>query len=183
MAKQLAFRVVNARTGLNWCRMVADLAIGYQDDSGAFVGLFEVRGCVLKNGQKGAYVQFPSKPRIKNGEHQTDDEGRPIYDSTFDLYMELGAGNDPEKRAPTEKAWEARRYVIELFETAEQGASAETSGRGGARKAAASPPRSGTPRTAPPKPPAPKAAPAMAQTTIDDDEAGSPLGDDDDLPF
>ena len=189
MAKQLAFRVVNARADLSWCLLVADLAIGYQDDGGKFIGLFETRGCALKRSMKGdLYVQFPSKPRIKGGEQQKDDQGRPIYDNCFDLYMELGGGEDKTKRAPTEAAWDARKYIIGLFEKVHAGTEAEGAGRGGAKPAPAraipakAPPARGVPArvgaTAPPPP-------AGGRESIEDDSAGTPFDEeqDEDLPF
>lgn len=187
MAKQLAFRVTNVRSDFDWCLLIGDLNIGYQDGEGPFVGLLEVRGCVLKNGSKGKWLQFPSKPRMRSGEHQKDDQGRPIYDNVVDLFMELGAGNSPDKRAPTKEAWKCMDYLVGLFTAALETSQAENGGRGGARGSSA--PRASAPRSGRPQARA-VAAPAGASVRTMDapqvvDEDDDPIGvsDDDDLPF
>ena len=144
-----------------------DLGLGDTADDGAFTGVCEVRGCVLKKGAKGFYVQFPAKKREKDGEPVKDDKGYVIYDNHFDLFI-AGEGED---RKPTTAAWDFRKELIlaaqHMFETPDD----SNKGRGAAKPKAA-----------------PKATPKPAEASgeIAGDEAPSPTGDDDEddsLPF
>jgi hypothetical protein len=159
MARQLTFRLINCKKVQANSLMVFDLAVGYTQDT-TFTGILEVRGCWLKQKRDGSgnYVSFPSKLRVRNGEVQKDDNGYDIYDNIVDLYMEQGANpQKPDGRAPTEAAWNFRRWLIEeATKTYTQLAADE--GTGPARQAAKS--AKSTKQT--PKP-------AAAQTATHDD--------------
>lgn len=146
-----------------------DVTLGDVDDEGNFTGVCEVRGCVLKEGTKGFYVQFPAKARLdKESKPVMDKKGFAIYDNHFDLYVE-GEGDD---RRPTPAAWDFRKDLALAAQHAYEAATVSHIGRGAVKKAAAAP----TPK------------PAEAVEEIEGDEAPSPVGagvgeDDDELPF
>jgi hypothetical protein len=171
MARQLTFRLVNCKKIQTNSLMVFDLAVGYTQDT-TFVGIVEVRGCWLKQKRDGSgnYVSFPSKLRVRNGEVQKDDNGYDIYDNIVDLYMEQGANpQKPDGKAPTEAAWNFRRWLIEEATKTYSQLSAD-SGSGPARPA----------KVAKAAQQAPK--PAAAPTVTDDDFDYGPE-DDDGFPF
>jgi hypothetical protein len=161
------FKIKNMRKGpFGKALAFLDVAFGDVNEDGVFVGVCEVRGCVLKDGSKGFYVQFPAKARLdKEGQPAKDSKGYAIYDNHFDLYIE-GEG---EERKPTADAWDFRRDLILAAQHAYEAAGEGNKGRGA--KAA--------PKAAP--------KPAEAKGEIDGDEAPSPVGadddDDDSLPF
>lgn len=191
--RNIAFKIINPRSGGQYAELACDVAVGYTDENGKFVGLFENRGFFLKKSKKGEYYyQAPSKPRLKNIEYGAptaegvpitatiplDDNGYKIYDNAFDLYLEKGAGDDPNKRAPTSNAWDARKYLlglmVEALNTREESESANT-GRGSAPRA---------PARAAPAPAKAKAKPAAVKEEIEEEEVGTPTEEeDDDFPW
>lgn len=178
--RTITFKVINART-VPFAALSADIAIGYTDQNNQFVGLFIIPDFLLKKSPtKGYYYQAPSKPYIKDGEHQVDEQGYKRYLEHFRLFTEKGAGADPDKMAPTKGAWDARKHIIGLLVEAMNalgGDSAEQS---------APPARRAAPRQSGAAQASGRAAarPAAAATVIDEDEVDSPLeDDDDDMPF
>lgn len=170
MSKEITFRVSNARK-VSFGVMSCDINIGVTEGD-KFIGMFTVPDFILKKNEKGYYYQEPSKPYIKNGEHQVDDQGYKRYLKFFKLYEEKGAGQDPEKYAATKDAFAARSHLIDLMvEKAKslgwlEGATTTTAKRSAPAR---------TTRQAPP---------ASAKTTIEENEGSSPFGEDDDsIPF
>lgn len=169
------FKIKNMRKGpFGKALAFLDIAFGDVGEDGDFTGACEVRGCVLKEGTKGFYVQFPAKPRLdKQGNPVKDQKGYAIYDNHFDLYVE-GEG---EERKPTAAAWELRSEIILAAQHAYEAEATSNTGRGAAPAKAAK------------AAPAPKVKPAEAAEEIEGDEAPSPVGvgagldDDDSLPF
>lgn len=175
MAKEIAFKFINSRK-VSFASLAADLAIGYTGEGGKFVGLFVVPDFLLKKSPKsGYYYQGPSKPYIKDGVHQVDDNGYKRYLEFFRLFSEKGAGEDPTKYSPTKAAHEARKYIIGLL--------VDELGKLGGEDAtqSAAPARSKARSTAPAR----AARPTTAKTQIDEDVVDSvdESEDDDDMPF
>lgn len=88
-----------------------NMAFGYENEDGEFVGLFLVKDFTLKEKTEGGYFFLaPGKARMKNGQPEKNDKGYTIYDSYYDLYREEdGEG----KNAPTKGAWNFRDVVLE----------------------------------------------------------------------
>lgn len=170
--KNIAFKFINSRK-VTFALLASDLAIGYTGEDGKFVGLFVVPDFLLKKSEtKGYYFQAPSKPYMKNGEHQVDDAGYKRYLEFFRLFTEKGAGADPEKYSPTKASFDARKHIIGLLVK-------ELERLGGASTTEA-PKRAATRTTAPAR----TTRPTAAATSIDEEEVSVPGGDeDDDLPF
>jgi hypothetical protein len=173
--RNIAFKFINSRK-VSFASLAADLAIGYNDDAGKFVGLFVVPDFLLKKSPtKGYYYQGPSKPYMKDGEHQIDDAGYKRYLEFFRLFSEKGAGEDPTKYSPTKSAHEGRKYLIGLL-VDEMGKLGVTDDAAPAARA----PKAST-RTATVK----ATRPATAKTTIEENsvDAVDSDTDDDDMPF
>lgn len=176
MAKQLKFKVHNARQAGQYALVAADLAIGYEDENG-FTGIVDVRGLFLKERTDGSgrFVSFPSKARIKDGVHQEDANGKKIYDNIVDLFMEVGANPEKaDKRAPTKAAWAFKDYLTELMEEAYESLGEAPAARSAPKPVAAKAPA--------PKPLAAK-KPAGAPTRIPTPVAADGEDGDDSLPF
>lgn len=166
--RTIAFKLINSRK-VSFAPLATDLAIGYTDDAGKFVGLVVIPDFLLKKSPtKGYYFSGPSKPFMKNGEQQVDDNGYKRYLEFFKLYSEKGAGTDPEKYSPTKAAFEFRKYLIGLMVD-------ELNKLGGEDAAPAA--RKPAARTTSARP----SKPVAAVTVIDDDEVGIPGMDDEDL--
>lgn len=175
MAREFAVRIVNART-VSFAPMACDVAIGYTEGDGKFVGLAIVPDFILKkSATKGYYFSGPSKPFVKNGEIQKDDNGYDKHLEFWKLYGEVGGGKDPNAYGITNAAWEFRKYLIQLMvETYESLGGSSAGGSGGAKKPAKPAARRQ----------AAKPAPAAAATAIDEDEVGMPDDEEDDsYPF
>lgn len=165
-----AVKVSNMRSGGGNALAFFNIQFGYRKDN-AFTPLMEARDFVLKRSRAGdLYYQPPSKPRIRNGEHQVGTDGYKIYDAIIDLYGEKGAGKDKEKWSPTKAAFALRKHILEQASTALAALGSANEGRGTA----------------------PTAAPANVTTKIDSaDQAGDLLGsfggdgddNDYDIPF
>ena len=170
-SKSIAFKFINSRK-VGFALLASDLAIGYTDDGGRFVGLFTVPDFLLKkSATKGYYYQSPSKKYLKNGEPVKDDNGYDRYLEFFRLFTEKGAGQDPDKYSPTKASFEARKFLIGLLVKELESLGGET---------AAPAPRAATRNTAPAR----STRPTAATTAIEEDEIAVPGGDeDDDLPF
>jgi hypothetical protein len=180
--KEFTIKIVNARQ-VSWAVLSADVAFGFTDDAGAFHGVFTVPDVVLKKSPtKGYYFNGPSKLFMKNGEVQKDEEGRDRYLEFLKLYAEKGANPDkPSEFAVTSDAWEGRKHVIGLLVEAARtlgiDVDAPQRGRPAAKAPAAKAPAA---RAAVPARPT---RPATAQTVVEEDDMGSAIGDDDELPF
>jgi hypothetical protein len=100
----------NAGPYANGALAFFDIALGDTDADGNFSGVFDVKGLVLKekNDGTGYYYQVPSKPRLKGGKIQKDDEGRSIYDKIFDLHTQVVNG---ERKVPS-VTWDFRERII-----------------------------------------------------------------------
>lgn len=177
--RNITFKVINARK-VSFAELAADIAIGYTNDAGQFIGLFVVPDFLLKKSPtKGYYYQGPSKPYIKDGEHLVDDNGYKRYLEFFRLYSEMGAGDDPSKSSPTKNAFEARKHIIAILVEAMN----QLGGDSGASSSSRAPGRAPS-RPAAATAPARSARPAKAQTQIEEEEVAAPGDDDDDsMPF
>jgi ribosomal protein L12E/L44/L45/RPP1/RPP2 len=171
MAKDLSFRVINVRAGGEYSVMGCDVAVGYTTGD-EFVGLLTLRGLWLRKKKEGDgyMIQWPAKPRMRNGEAVKDAKGYDKYDNFIDLYGEMGAAGDPEKYAITEMAWKFKDKLIKMMlEAAES-----------APKAAAKPAS---------KPAGKSSAPAARATAARPTRSTAPVAvaeeadEDDDLPF
>lgn len=171
--KTIAFKFINSRK-VSFALLAADLAIGFNGEGGKFVGLFVVPDFLLKKSEtKGYYYQGPSKPYIKNGEHQKDDNGYNRYLEFFRLYTEKGAGTEPDKYSPTKQAFEGRKRIIALLVEELQRLGADAPTQAAAPRAAA--------RTAAP---ARATRPAAVTSAIAEEEVAGPgVDEDDDMPF
>jgi hypothetical protein len=174
MAKEIAFKFINSRK-VSFAVLASDLSIGYKDDTGKYTPLFVIPDFLLKKSPtKGYYYQGPSKPYMKDGVHQQDDNGYNRYLEFFRLYTEKGAGKEPDKFAPTSAAFDARKYLIGLMVE-------ELNQLGGEAEAAPARPAARSTRTAAP---AKATRPAAAATEIEEEEIAVPCDDEDEpLPF
>lgn len=171
--RPITFKFINSRK-VSFASLAADLAIGYTDDAGKFVGLFVVPDFLLKKSPtKGYYYQGPSKPYMKDGEHQVDEAGYKRYLEFFRLFTEKGAGEDPTKYSPTKSAHEGRKYLIGLL--------VDEMGKLGVDDTA---PAARTPKASTRTATAKATKPVAAKTVIEEDSVGA-VGDDDDsdMPF
>jgi hypothetical protein len=175
MAKEIAFKFINSRK-VSFAVLASDLSIGYKDDSGKYTPLFVIPDFLLKkSATKGYYYQGPSKPYMKDGVHQQDDNGYNRYLEFFRLYTEKGAGKEPDKYAPTGAAFEARKYLIGLLV-------AELNQLGGEAEATPARPAARATRSAATAPRATR--PAEAATAIEEEEVAVPGDEEEDpLPF
>lgn len=124
-----SFEVVNMRQGGGSALGFFNLNLGYKKD-GTFVPLLTSKDFALKRSKKGElYFQPPSKPRIRNGEHQTDTNGFKMYDSIVDLYIEKGAGKDGGW-GPTKEAFAFRKAILTQAEAALSAMTKDNAGRG-----------------------------------------------------
>lgn len=173
--KNIAFKFINSRK-VSFAKLAADLAIGFTANDGKFVGLFVVPDFLLKESPtKGYYFTGPSKPYLKDGVHQVDDNGYKRYLEFFKLYTEKGANSaEPDKYAATKPAFEARKHIIGLLVK-----ELESLGDSGSSQAAA--PRAATRQVAPAR----ATRPTQAKQAIEEIEVAVPGGedDDDDMPF
>lgn len=159
-----SFQVINVRPGGQYSLMACDLAIGYTDGEGNFVGQFQVNGLFLKQKKDGSgyYYDAPFKFREKNGVRVKDEKGYDRKDYHFDLFMEKGVG-------PTSEAHEARRTLIDEMVASWQAWKGESAGRGT------------TPAAKGPAKPKVAAKPAAAKTAVEAGAKGNPLEGDDDF--
>lgn len=124
------FEVVNMRQGGGSALGFFNLNVGYKKSDGTFVPLLTSKDFALKRSKAGAmYFQPPSKPRIRQGEHQVDAQGFKQYDSIVDLYIEKGAGKEGGW-GPTKEAFGFRAAIIKQAEAALEAMTKENSGRG-----------------------------------------------------
>ena len=165
-------RVVSTRVGpFGYAEAFSDVALGYENGEGEFIGLLVVKGVALrlKKDKKSFWVQFPQKMRVdKTGNPQLNKEGFKQFDSILDLYF---SGEGDERQAAPE-AWEFKENLLKQVLASVK----EEKDKNGGRGAAAAPRK-----VVPPKPAAPKAKrPADADEMLD--EADNSDGDEE-LPF
>lgn len=130
-------KVFNTRLGKGGAKLFFAVAIGEEGPDGE-VFTHTIRDCVLREGTKGDFVSFPSKPRTKkvrgivDGQEQDvyivakDDAGKAIYDAQADLYFE-GKGDE---RQVTKAAWAFKDQITMQAVDAYKALSASEGGRG-----------------------------------------------------
>jgi hypothetical protein len=176
--------------------------VGVEQEDGTLRAVFTVNDCTLNKSTRGDgdyWVSYPSKPRMRQGEHQRDDDDKPIYDDIVRPLFEKQADGTSK---PTKASLKFKDHLTALALAAYNAESQESTGRGAARAAAAPAAAAGAARgargTPPGRPgrrnaaPAPaaaqraRAAAAPALTGGDDFEdfpGALENDDDDDLPF
>jgi DNA-binding cell septation regulator SpoVG len=156
-----------AQTG--GAKLFFTVAIGVDD-----VYAVTIRDCVLREGSKGLFVAYPSKPRTKRVKGTVDGveqnvyvqevkDDKPVYDNIADLYFDKVEG--AEERKATQASWDLKKQITEQAEAMYNKLSGTAGGRGGVAAAAAAPQGYAT-----------STGKTAAASVFDGD-------DDDDLPF
>lgn len=182
----LEYQIINTRSGGEYSIIGCDLALGYVNDQGEFVGQLIVRNVWLKQNQNGKhFVSWPSAVRMRSGTPVKKDDGKLHYDNLMCLYGYDGAAGG-NKWEVAESGWEFQERLVEdLLKEAGTKAKVEQ-GRGAAKGPASQ--GKGRPTTAtkavgastPSRTPATRAGTRPARTA---EPAVAHEDGDDDLPF
>jgi len=159
-----AVRVMSGRLGSGSAKLFFSVGVGVSGEDGSFRGALTVRDCVLREGGKGDFVAWPSKPRVKRLPNtapaqyeQQEVDGKPQWDNLADLYFEK-APSATEKGTATAEAWELRDEVLAQAQQLYAKLSGGDAGRGAA-------------------------APPGAATSVGGTAPKSIFGDSDEAPF
>ena len=137
-------KILFARLGQGGAKLFFTVALG--DENGFAV---TIRDCVLRDGSRGPFVAYPSKPRTKkatavvDGVEQTvylqvndPETNKPQYDNIADLYFDKVEGQ--EERKATEASWALKNQICKQAEDMWAKLSGGQGGRGVAQAASGS---------------------------------------------
>jgi hypothetical protein len=138
----LATRILFGRLGQNGAKLFFSVAIGDTDNNFAVT----IRDCVLRDGSKGPFVSYPSKPRTRRVKAVVDGveqsvyvqevkDDKPVYDNIADLYFDKVEGK--EERKATQASWDLKDQITKQAEEMYAKLSGASGGRGVAAAAAA----------------------------------------------
>lgn len=136
----LATKILFARLGQGGAKLFFTVALG--DESGFAI---TVRDCVLRDGAKGPFVAYPSKPRTRKATAAVDgveqqvfvqavgEDNKPVYDNIADLYFDKVEGQEERKATP--QSWDLKKQITEQAQAMYEKLSGGNAGRGVAKAA------------------------------------------------